>query len=231
MKFKKIGVLVLALALVLSTQLTSFAANGFTDINESPYKEDIQLLYNNGIVGGVGQGEFAPDRVITNAESIQLLNSYLHLSLAQFTFIKAPEVTDYYNIATNEGWYQDALIIAAVNGLPVDQNLLPNAAIDRETFYYLLVKGLEAKYDFATVKVSPVEISDNDQLTPDKQGAIQRALSMGLASLDENEAFRPHETLTREEAAHVIADTIWYMEGFVPNDTPQDLPESTDDAH
>lgn len=53
---------------------------------------------------------------------------------------------------------------------------------------------------------------------------------MGLADLDDKDAFRPHETLSRAEAAHAIADAIWLMEGYVPEDVPQDLPQDLPDS-
>ena len=54
-------------------------AQGYTDVNpESIWYEDIMEATEEGIVSGIGNGQFAPDRPVTMLEFATMLGRYLN---------------------------------------------------------------------------------------------------------------------------------------------------------
>jgi len=184
----------------------------FEDSKKSSHYEDILTLLNKGIIKGVGNNRFEPDRSITYAETMQMLVDFYDLSLAKFTFIKAPQATDYYRNADNRSWYADAMTVSSVNGLGVDNFIFPLDEINRETFYYLLITGLEFKYQLPKLKMLPTKITDEEEIKSEYQGAIQHALVYGAGELDKDNNFNPKGKISRGEAASAFARIMEYLE-------------------
>ncbi len=53
----------------------------FLDIANHEYEEDINRMYEEGYVQGVGNGEYRPDALLTNAQAIQLAVNVFDLNL------------------------------------------------------------------------------------------------------------------------------------------------------
>ena len=141
-----------------------------------------------------------------------LMNETFKLNLDYIRFIKEPKATDYFVHADDDAWYAQALIISSVHGVGFMPEVMPNDGIDRETFVSVLVTYAEGKYDLPMIKLIPVDIKDAEALTPEKEGAIQRALAYGLVTLDEEGNFNPKDVLHREEAAKIIFNLIQFLE-------------------
>jgi hypothetical protein len=174
-------------------------------------KEKITALQGKGYVKGIGNGLFAPNKKITAVESVQLIVNAFKLNIDNIRFIKAPKATDYYVNADNDAWYADTLIIAAMNdiGLPKDFN--PSQNWTREEFTYQLIKATEKHGQLPMIKLNPVAIADEDQLTVDYSGAIQRALVYGVTKLDQDGKFNPKTEISRAEAAEQIYNALEYI--------------------
>ncbi|WP_188068266.1 S-layer homology domain-containing protein [Brevibacillus brevis] len=211
-----ISLSLLALFTVSFSQPTFAATTPFTDLGQSGAKDKILSLQQQGVIKGVDDSKFAPNETITAAQGIQLMVNAFDLSLAAVTFIKAPQATDYFSKADNNAWYAGSLIIAAVNGLELPNHLDPNAEWTREQFIHQLMKVMETKGNLPMIKLVPVEIRDDQELTVDYQGSIQRALARDIIELDKENKLHPQKPVTREEAAEMIYNALAYLKSHKP---------------
>ncbi|UIO45159.1 S-layer homology domain-containing protein [Brevibacillus brevis] len=211
-----ISLSLLALFTVSFAQPTFAATTPFTDLGQSGAKDKILSLQQQGVIKGVDDSKFAPNETITAAQGIQLMVNAFDLSLAAVTFVKAPQATDYFSKADNDAWYAESLIIAAVNGLELPNDLDPNAEWTREQFIHQLMKVMETKGNLPMIKLVPVEIRDDQELTVDYQGSIQRALARDIIELDKENKLHPQKPVTREEAAEMIYNALAYLKSHKP---------------
>ena len=70
---KRIASMLLAICFILSMSVTAFAAT-FTDVPESHWgSAAVERAVENSLVSGIGNGQYAPDKSVTNAEWSQML--------------------------------------------------------------------------------------------------------------------------------------------------------------
>jgi len=201
-----------ATLLTMTFAVHSFAAVvPFTDITDVAAKEKIIALQEKGYVKGVGDLLFAPNDKITVAESVQLMVNALELNLDLVRFIKEPQATDYFVNAKNDEWYADALIVAAVNGLDFTKDLNPSQKWTREEFVHQLIQAIEKHGNLPKIKLIPTVIADQDQLTVDYDGSVQRALAYGVIKLDAAGKFNPKSEVSRAEAAEQVFNALEYL--------------------
>lgn len=207
----RISVVILIVCLLATIGVPVNAEEVFTDIASHIYKEQITQLYQEGIVKGVGNKQFSPDKLVSNAQALQLYVNVFKLNLDRFRFIKQPLATDYFIMADNNAWYADALIISSVNGIEADREMIPTDAITRERFYHLLITQMENQYALPMIKLIPVTVSDEKDIDSSLQGIIQRSLTYGIVALDEEGRFNPKANITRGEAANAIVLMLDYL--------------------
>ncbi|MFG0216915.1 S-layer homology domain-containing protein [Brevibacillus porteri] len=207
---------IIALLTVSFAQPSFAATTPFTDLAQSGAKDKILSLQQQGVIKGVDDSKFAPNETITAAQGIQLIVNAFDLSLAAIRFVKAPQATDFFSKADNEAWYAESLIIAAANGLELPADLDPNAEWTKEQFIHQLMKVMETKGNLPMIKLVPVEIQDNHELTVDYQGSIQRALARDIIELDKENKLHPQKHITREEAAEMIYNALAYLKSHKP---------------
>lgn len=208
---KKIAAL--SLSILLGSSLTFGSAYAFTDLEEGQATA-VLALKDRGIVSGFDNEHFVPKGKISYAQSVQMIVKGLDLNMDNLRFIKQPLASDSYSNIPNDAWYADAFIIAHYSNLDIPKDVNPNATITREQFGNLLVKALETKGQFPLVKMY-IEIKDEDQLTLDYQGTIQRLLLYKITALDGNGKFNPKSELTRGEAASWLYNAIRVLEAHV----------------
>ncbi|GED71137.1 hypothetical protein BRE01_48390 [Brevibacillus reuszeri] len=198
--------------MTLSFAQQSFAATTpFTDLTNVAAKDKIIALQQMGTIQGVENNHFMPDATVTAAQGIQLIVKALDLNLDNIRFIKEPKATDYFSKADNNGWYANALIIAAHNGFDLKADLDPNQVWSKEEFIHQLMLAMEQHGKLPMIKIAPVEFGDADQLTVQYQGTIQRALVLGITALDADKLLHPKDAITRKEAAEIIYNAVEYL--------------------
>nr|WP_312578647.1 S-layer homology domain-containing protein [Sedimentibacter sp.] len=214
MKFKsKLVTISTVTVLTLSIAGQCFAtAIPFTDIENVSAKDKINELRDKGYVNGVADGIFAPDKTVTAAESIQLFVNAFNLNLDTVRFIKEPKATDYFINAADDAWYANALIIATINGIELNNDIDLNQEWTREEFTYHLIQTIEKHGNLPMINIVPTEIKDQDKLTVSYDGAIQRALVYGIVQLDAEGKLNPKEKITRAEATEQIYNALKYID-------------------
>jgi hypothetical protein len=209
--FKRLTLSATAL-LTLAFAGQSFAASlPFADLSNTAAKDKIVELQQKGVIHGLGDDQFLPDAPVTAAQGIQLLVNALDLNIDLLRFIKAPQATDYYPKASNDAWYAEALIIAANNDIGLPADLDPGKNWTREEFTHQLILAIEKHSNLPMIKIIPVEIADGDEFINDYEGSIQRAVVLGIASLDKAGNFHPADNITRADAAEMIYNALAYI--------------------
>lgn len=198
------------LALTLAGQCYAASAP-FTDIADVSVNDKILVLQEEGYVNGIGNGKFAPDNSITIAEGVQFIVNAMKLNLDLVRFFKEPKATDYFPKANNDAWYAKTLIVAAVNNMELPVELDPKKEMTREEYTYYLIQTMEKHGNLPMIKLAPVEIMDQSQMTVSYSGAIQRALSYGIVKLDAAGNFNPKGEVSRAEAAEQIYNALEYL--------------------
>ncbi|MFP3389296.1 S-layer homology domain-containing protein [Brevibacillus sp. SIMBA_040] len=198
--------------MALSIAQPSFAqTTPFTDLANVAAKDKILALQQMGTIQGVEDHHFMPDATVTAAQGIQLIVKALDLNLDTIRFIKEPKATDYFSKADNNGWYANALIIAANNSFELPADLDPNQVWTKEQFIHQLMLAMERHGNLPMIKIVPVEFGDADQLTVQYQGTIQRSLVLGITALDTDKLLHPKDAITRKEAAEIIYNAVEYL--------------------
>ncbi|MDP4094060.1 MAG: S-layer homology domain-containing protein [Bacillota bacterium] len=213
MKIKhKIAAISTAAILTLSISGNVFAAGTtFKDLDNVSAKNKIIALQNEGVVSGMADGIFSPNSKVTAAQSIQLFVRAFNLNLDTIRFIKAPKATDYFKKAKDDAWYSQALITGAVRGLDFPADIDPGRNLTREEYTYYLVKAMENYGQLPMINLIPAVISDEDQITVEYSGAIQRALKYGIVKLNSDGSFNPKGELTRAEATEELYNALEFL--------------------
>lgn len=197
MTVKKVAAL--TITALLAGSLSFGTAFAFSDVEEGQ-QEAISALQQRGVVSGIDQDHFAPKGKVSFAQGIQMIVKGLDLNLDSLRFFKQPLASDIYANISNDAWYADAFVIAHYNGLDIPADVNPNETITRERFGHLLVTALETKGDFPLIKMY-IQIKDEQQITPEYQGSLQRLLLYKITELDQSGNLNPKGEMTRGEAA------------------------------
>lgn len=211
----KFKLVTLAATAVLSLSIAgqSFAATStFTDLTNAAAKDKISSLQERGLVNGVSSDRFSPDATLTAAQGIKLIVNALDLNMDLIRFVKEPKATDYFEKADNAAWYADTLIIAANNNMDLPKDLDPNQTWTKEQFTHQLILAIELHSNLPIIKIMPVEIGDQADLSIEYDGSIQRALALGIAALDNEGNFKPQQSISRADAAELIFNALAYIE-------------------
>lgn len=190
--------LLLAMLIALTGQ-----ALGFKDIDNTPGKEHILELKEQGIISGVDTHTFQPQGNLTYAQGIHLIVKALGLNIDHIRFIKEPKASDSYPHVQDDAWYAHSFIVASLTGLDVPKDVEPSKPMTREQFGYHLMRGVDATGSYAYPKIF-IQIRDHDSLTSSYMDHIQRLLIIRAAQLDNDGRFYPKKVITRAEAAVML---------------------------
>ncbi|MDQ0172317.1 S-layer homology domain-containing protein [Paenibacillus tundrae] len=212
------------LTLSLGTTPIHAAQGGFTDLQGVAGADKIEALHHDGLIKGVSDNLFKPEQQLNTAQGIQLLADGLDLNLDTIRFVKEPLPSDSFSKVLDHVWYSNAFIRAKYNGIQMADDIDPSKPMTREQFTLFIMQGIEAKGGLPMIKLQPVDITDEQELTPEYQGAVQRSLAFKINTLDAEGNFHPKEVITRAEAAVMMFNAIEHMDNFhapVVPETPE----------
>ena len=150
-------------------------------------------MYKAGIVSGVTQNTFEPDRSITRAEFATLIAKALKLENAKADFA---DVTDEW-FAAFVGAAAKAGIIAGSDGF-----FRPNDTITREEMAVIVVKAYE--YLGKTSQNAELGFTDNDEISVWATEFVEKAVGVGLISGMGDGSFGPKASATRAQSASLV---------------------------
>lgn len=197
--FKKI------IGLSIAALLTATSAFAFTDTNGHWAEAAIEEMAEKGYVNGVGDGLFAPDRQITEAEFAKLLCSIYNLPSLSNGHLAFTDVSE-------TDWFKDyALAEYCVANPKMDASALfggnavfnPNRPVSRKNAAYAMLCIYGISSDGAEAAAAEMKDFDTyeDTITIKIVGAI---VADGLMKGDENGCFNPEKGLNRAELCTLL---------------------------
>lgn len=213
--YKPYIMMLTVIALVFTLTGSAFA---FNDVKDDPESAAIQQLLSQGVVSGVGHNQFVPKGTLSVGNAVALIVKGMELGIDTS---EVPKASDYFTNVKDDAWFAQAFVVAHHNGLDIPQDIDPNANITREQYAHWLYQALETHGDYAWIEIY-ILIEDEDQVNPDYMTSIQRMLIGQIAKLNENNEFRPKDSITRSEAAGMLHRAMEY----VKNNEPIEVPES-----
>ncbi|NLK44345.1 MAG: hypothetical protein GX300_08130, partial [Tissierellia bacterium] len=112
------AMLVTALGRLSGVDVNAFDTNSFTDVKtNSPFRPYIEWAYNKGIVKGIGNQKFAPDRPITRDEIAVIFANYAKATGYKLPIIR--EATSYADGASIGSLYKDAVTAMQQAGIMI----------------------------------------------------------------------------------------------------------------
>ena len=188
----------LAGILTLALMLGLLPASAFTAHAASWADPYVQTLVDWGVMRGDIGGNMAPDRSITRAEFVTMMNrayGYTKLGGHPFTDVR---VRDWYSedidIAYNIGYFKGTS----------DTTASPNASLTREQAAVLLARNMMLQETVGET----LGFSDTRRLSDWSRGLVGAAAANGIISGYEDGSFQPMRNITRGEVAAMLVRAI-----------------------
>ena len=170
---------------------TNILAKTFSDVNNNDwFYSVVNELSDKGIISGYEDNTFKPQKAVSYAEFLTLLNNS----------IGEKQSPDYKN---SEEWYKPTFDYLKQKGVITNiQN--PNAEITRNEIAKYLSLGLEKLKNQKIDTTTPTSIKDFDSIPNEYKDYVASAVNAGLIKGDENQNFNGAKSLTRAETAVII---------------------------
>ncbi len=172
----------------------------FTDVNEGDWFHDaVRYAYDNGLMDGVGEGQFAPNATTTRAQLVTIL----------YRLAGEPAVAGdvgFTDVVAGQ-WYTDAVAWAAqkgiVNGIS-ETEFAPSGDLTREQLATILFRYAEsAGYD-VSAQADLSGFPDAGDIQSYATEALSWAVAEGLLQGFEDDSLQPGGTATRAQIATIL---------------------------
>lgn len=200
---KKLMALIIAIILTCGGLGVS-ARELFTDVPETEWAAPyIYNLAGRGIVGGYGDGTFAPWSNVQRCEYAKMLVNIAGIDLV------SSAVSPYQDVSS-EQWYFPYInsALSLITGYTVDGNLLfkPEEPATREDVTVAMVKalGIDVSQFTDPDGYLAMRFSDWQEVSSHNRAYISAAVDRGVITGDENGTFRPHDPIVRAEVVAVL---------------------------
>ena len=154
-------------------------------------------MADRGIVSGVTETTFEPDREITRAEIAALMTRALKLTSTNTDLV--------FTDVDSSSWYAKEVAAAAAAGLMTgyDGQFRPEDNITREELAVVVMKAytLLGK-SLSTGKLE--QFADRNEISDWAKTAVDQAVSVGIINGITSDTFAPTDNATRAQAASLI---------------------------
>ncbi|WP_054958388.1 protease complex subunit PrcB family protein [Paenibacillus dakarensis] len=204
---------VLSVLLISSSLFGAGAASAFafSDVQDNNQRAMVESLQKKGIIQGVSADKFAPQKVITSAQAIQMIVKATGLQMNPNFSGKS------FSTVPDGAWYADAVNIAVQHGLPVTAETKWNEPILREDFAKLLAAAVQQTGDYPLIMMY-INVADEKNMKEESRGAVQFLLLTKITELEEGDKFLPKHQLTRMEAAQMIYAAMQFIQNHKQDD-------------
>lgn len=170
---------------------TNILAKTFSDVNNNDwFYSVVNELSDKGIISGYEDNSFKPQKSVSYAEFLTLLNNS----------IGEKQSPDYKN---SEEWYKPTFDYLKNKGV-IANIANPNKEISRNEMAKYLSRGLEKLKNQKLDTTEPTSIKDFDSLPNEYKDLVASVVNAGLIKGDENQNFNGIKSLTRAETAVII---------------------------
>ena len=210
----KIFSVALAASLTVGTSSLAFASN-LTDIDNHWAKSQIEQMVASGAVHGYPDGSFQPNKQITRAEFVSIVN--------QAFAIPQDNVQADFNDVTKSDWYYTQVAAGQTAGYVhgySDHTFKPNNPITREEAAAIVANLL--KLDTASVDTS--SFGDSTDIDSWAAGSVAAIAKSNIMHGYPDTSFKPHNLITRGEAVATLSNALAGSKGSTPTPTPTPTP-------
>ena len=183
----------------------------FTDIDNSGYREGIELAAAAGIINGYADGTFKPDAQVTRAQFITMLYRVAGSPEVEIPEGKTEIELGFTDADTISDEYKMAVAWGVQNGIIKgyeDNTFRPNQAISRAQMATMLYRylTLEDVWGAASDEMKATyDFTDKDDIAAPYVEAVNFMANMEFIKGFADGHFGPDETVTRGQAATVFA--------------------------
>ncbi len=165
----------------------------FSDISGHWAEDYITKMKAQGIISGIGNGQFAPDRSVTRAEFVKMICVMSNVSGGAgsvFTDVKADDwYYSYVNAAYSAG---------LINGVG-DGEFAPQSPISREDAAVIIARLVKDK-----PKANLISFTDEENISDYAKEAVALLTAMGVVKGDDKGRFNPQNSISRAETAALL---------------------------
>lgn len=218
---KRLISIIVLTAFMLSIGAPALAA-GYRDVSADCWQADgIAYVTEHGIMGGTGEGVFAPNQTLTRAQIVEILYRLEGCPAVNYSgqFQDVPETAWF---ARSVSWASQQKV---VNGT-APNTFAPTANITREQLAAIIG-------NYVQKKGIPLQVADNlgwgakDSWSVSRyaQESVQLVWQSGIMNNDSQYNFNPQKTVSRADAAVIFMRLHKAMNGerltvVIPNTTP-----------
>ena len=183
----------------------------FSDIDNSGYREGIELAAAKGIINGYADGTFKPDAQVTRAQFITMLYRVAGSPEVEIPEGKTEIELGFTDADTISDEYKTAVAWGVQNGIIKgyeDNTFRPNQAISRAQMATMLYRylSLEDVWGAAPDELKKAyDFTDKDDIAAPFVEAVNVMANTGYIKGFADGHFGPDETVTRGQAASVFA--------------------------
>ena len=148
------GMLVTALGRLADVDVKAYTTNSFTDVKaDSTFRPYIEWAYKKGIVQGIGNQQFAPDRAITREEIAVIFANYAKAT--GYTLPVTREATAYADASSIDSTYNTAVTAMQQAGIMMggtNNKFNPKSSATRAEVSSMLHRYIKLTIDPATAQ-------------------------------------------------------------------------------
>ena len=177
----------------------------FEDLNSVPWAYSaISNLYSKGIVNGVSEDRFQPDRNVKREEFVKMLIVAMGLKL--------DENGNQFNDVPAGSWCEKYIKTAhnnkLISGMP-DNMFGVGQNISRQDMAVMVMNAIVSKG--YTVTGQTLSFADADEVSDYARTAIAELAAMGIVTGVDSSDFEPKGVATRAQAAVIINRALSYL--------------------
>lgn len=176
----------------------------FKDINSNHWAaEAITKLYEMGIISGKGEGEYAPDDLVTRAEVAKLMCTSAKINEEEVTIGTFTDVdSQHWAMGYIEAAFANKIVTGIGNGKYAPEDCTTRE--DMAVFCYRLLKIINPEnYDTVYAKEDLI-FSDSNEIADYALEAVAAMSKLGIINGKGNNKFDPKAYCTRAEAAKIF---------------------------
>lgn len=203
----------LAVALLLSvSHVVSAAANNESDVTGHWAEEDLNKWIEAGLLKGYEEGLYQPEKVITRAEFVALMNR-------AFAFSEKSDDAKFSDVESAK-WYYEPIAVAVnegyINGFP-NGEFRPEQAVTREQSAIMVSKLLRLE---GTAAEEADKFTDASAFTAEGKASIASLVEKELLKGLPDGSFAPDKPLTRAQAVTLLEDALQFTQQTTVFDKP-----------
>ena len=185
---------------VVLTPQKEMTTYSFNDTKGHWAENTITYMGDEGVMKGLSEGEFAPDKTLSRAEFITMLVNAADFDLEKY-------LGGFADI-NNDDWYADAVQTAKAKGIFSEGEVFKgNEPVKREDACVWLVNTVSA-LGYEKSDEGKISFEDESEISEQAREYVKKAVKAGLIYGDEKGLFNPNKSLTRAEGAELIKRLI-----------------------